>query len=234
MKHKKLYFAGLLALVGVAACGTSSEGQLPTPEMISEALPTITEMPGDWDETQRQVFLVREPENPSIDPSIWCSGAEEVTKNLIQLAGSTGADVEMQVTTSSKMARLMRLQAWSNESVTEYYRDAKEAVRICDGTSSTDSDGVVSVTEVISARDIGDESISWLQSTTPPPSLQQEKFTSMNSRTTIARFGDIMMILQLSDVSMSEATALLTDEQWWAIVELAGRKLDKLAEQVRD
>jgi hypothetical protein len=31
MKHKKLYFAGLLALVGVAACGTSSEGQLPTP-----------------------------------------------------------------------------------------------------------------------------------------------------------------------------------------------------------
>jgi hypothetical protein len=33
--------------------------------MISEALPTITEMPGDWDETQRQVFLVREPENPS-------------------------------------------------------------------------------------------------------------------------------------------------------------------------
>jgi hypothetical protein len=113
-------------------------------------------------------------------------------------------------------------------------RCGQSQVRICDGTTSTDSDGVVSVTEVISARDIGDESISWLQSTTPPPSLQDEKFTSMNSRTTIARFGDIVMILQLSDVSMGETAESMTDEQWWAIVELAGRKLDKLDEQVHD
>ena len=234
MKHKKLYLAGLLALVGIAACGTSSEGQLPTPEMISESLPTITEMPGDWDETQRQVFLIREPENPSIDPSIWCSEAEEVTKNLVQLAGSTGADVEMQSDTPSGTARLMRLQAWSNVDVEEYYRDAKEAVRICDGTTSTDSVGVVEITEVISGRDIGDESISWAQRTTPPTSLQEEKFSSMYSRTTIARFGDIVMILQLGDVSMGDEAAFLTEEEWWTIVEIAGVKLDKLDEQVHD
>ncbi len=234
MKHRMNWYVGLLVVVGLSACVTSSEGQLPTPDMISEALPTITEMPGEWDETQRQVFLTREPENPSIDPSIWCASAQEVTKNLIQLAGSTGADVEMQADMRSGVARIMRLQAWSNADVEEYYRDAKEAVRICDGTTSTDSVGVVEITEVIAGRDIGDESISWGQRTTPPTSLQEEKFSSMYSRTTIARFGDIVMVLQLGDVVMGDTAELLTEEEWWSIVELAGRKLDKLSEQVHD
>jgi hypothetical protein len=42
------------------------------------------------------------------------------------------------------------------------------------------------------------------------------------------------MILQLGDVSMGDEAAFLTEEEWWTIVETAGRKLDKLDEQVHD
>ena len=222
----------VVLLVVATGCTRSAEGQLPTPEMISESLLTITEMPGDWNESQRQIFTEREPENPSIDPSIWCPAAKEVTKNLMKLAGTSGADVEMQKEATSGPSSMMRLQAWSNNDVNAYFRDAREAVRICDGTTSTDEVGVVSIAEVIEGRDIGDESISWQQRVTPPSALQEGKFGT-TSRTTIARFGDILMVLQIGDVQL-ETVKAMTEDEWWSIVELAGRKLDELSEQVHD
>ena len=217
----------------VASCTRSAEGQLPTPDMLSDALPTITEMPGDWRETQRQVFTIRGPENPSIDPSIWCGDASELTQGLVDLAGDSGADVEMQAVMVAGTPRLMRLQAWANDDVEDYFRDAKEAVRICDGKTVTDEDGVTNVYDVIQARDIGDESVSWLQTTTPPASAGEEKRSS-TGRTTIARFGSIVMVLQLGDVAQAGTSNAMSEDEWWDIVELVGGKLDDLDEQVHD
>lgn len=231
MKNKKLFAIAALALV--SSCTKSAEGEKPTPDMLSDALPTITEMPGDWRETQRQVFNERGAENPSIDPSIWCPDASNVTKNLIDLAGDSGADVEMQAVMVGDTPRLMRLQAWANDDVEAYYRDAKEAVRICDGKKTTDADGVETEYDVISARDIGDESISWKQTTVPPASTQAEKLSSV-SRTTIARFGSIVMVLQMGDMQKAGTSTVMPEDEWWDIVELAGGKLDDLDEQVHD
>ena len=232
MRNKAFMAAATLALV-LGACTKSADGQIPTPEMLSDALPTITEMPGDWDESQRQVFTTRGAENPSIDPSVWCPAAEMVTGDLLDLAGESGADVEMQARAAGANPRLMRLQAWANNDVEAYFRDAKEAVNICDGETVTDADAVVSTYDVIDGRDIGDESISWLQTTTPPVSTQKEKMSSIG-RTTIARFGSIIMVMQMGDVAMGETSTLMAEEDWWDIVELAGKKLDDLDEQVRD
>lgn len=225
-----------LALVAVGlfvltSCTRSAEGQLPTPEMLSETLPSITEMPGDWNESQRQVFAVRGNENPSIDPSVWCPAAQEVTKNLIELAGSSGADVEMQAETSGGQPRMMRLQAWANDEVKAYFRDAKEGVRICDGETVTSSAGVTEKYSVIEGKDIGDESISWMQTTTPPASTQTEKLQTVG-RTTVARFGSIIMVLQLGDMAFTDSVAPMNEDEWWDIVELAGKKLETLDEQV--
>ncbi len=217
----------------VASCTRSAEGQMPTPDMLSDALLTITDMPGDWNESQRQVFTERGPENPSIDPSIWCSDSREVTDDLIDLAGRSGADVEMQSTSANGAPRLMRLQAWANDEVEAYFRDAKEAVRICDGQTETDDDGVVSTYGVIGSRDIGDESISWAQTMTPPASAGAEKRSSV-SRTTIARFGSIVMVLQIGDIATSAGQSTMAEDDWWDIVEVAGEKLDDLDEQVHD
>jgi hypothetical protein len=226
-----------LALIGVAlivltSCTRSAEGQLPTPEMLSETLPTITDMPGNWNETQRQVFAVRGNENPSIDPSVWCPAAREVTKNLIKLAGSSGADVEMQAEMTEGRPRMMRLQAWANNDVKAYFRDAKEGVRVCDGGTVTLSGGVTEKYSVIEDKDIGDESISWMQTTTPPASKQTEKFQTVG-RTTVARFGSIIMVLQIGDMAFTNSVTPMNEDEWWDIVELAGKKLDTLDEQVR-
>lgn len=204
---------------------------MPTPAMISDALPTITDMPGDWRETQRQAFDTRGPENPSIDPSVWCPDAAMVTGDLVEFAGEAGADVEMQFIGSTSGSRLMRLQGWANENSDEYYADAKEAVRICDGTTSTDDSGAVMSTDIILNLDIGDESISWAQTTTPPEGTQKDKMEWV-SRTTIARFGAIIMVLQLGDASPTGTGTLMSEDDWWSIVEMAGKKLHDLDKQV--
>lgn len=217
-----------LMLVG---CTRSAEGQMPTPAMISDALPTITDMPGDWRETQRQAFVMRGPENPSIDPSVWCPAAAMATGNLVELAGGAGADVEMQFTGTSSGSRLMRLQGWANDNAAEYYADAKEAVHICDGTTTTDESGAVTATDIIKSRDIGDESISRAETTTPPEGTQKDKMEWI-SRTTIARFGAIIMVMQIGDAAPTGAGELMNEDDWWSIVELAGKKLHDLDKQV--
>ncbi|MEY3690454.1 MAG: hypothetical protein RJB57_109 [Actinomycetota bacterium] len=225
--------ATFVALLLLAACTRTATGQHPTPADISNALPTITEMPGTWNETQRQVFDTRDAENPSIDPSVWCAEAAEATKNLVELAGESGADVEMQADDTNNGARMMRLQAWSNDDVRAYFSAAAEAVRICDGTSLVDADGVGRSWDVIESRDTGDESISWAEQTVPPTDTRGDKFENIG-RTTIARFGDILMVLQLGDANWTGSTEEMAEADWWAIVVLAGRKLAILDAQVHD
>lgn len=223
----------VLALSLVSGCAKSAEGQHPDPAMLSGALLTITDMPGQWRETQRQAFSKREAENPSVDPSIWCPGAGNVTKNLVSLAGDAGADVEMQDLSAGNRYRLMRLQAWSNDNVDAYFADAKEAVHICDGKTTTDASGATTANSIIDNRDIGDESISWEERITPPPSTRKQKMESLG-RTTIARFGGIIMVLQMGDGGMTGTASLMDEDAWWAVVEKAGKRLADLDRQVHD
>ena len=227
-------FIVLLAVpVLLSGCVRSASGEKPNPEQISDALPTITDFEGNWKETQRQVFEVRDVENPSLDPSVWCPAAKEVTKNLEELAGQSGADVEMSIEQSGQPTSMLRIQAWSNDDVDAYFGDASEAARICDGTTLTDDNGVTTTSQLISARDIGDESISWSDETVPPPSTQNEKMASIG-RTTIARFGDILMIAQVGTVNWTGEQTIMDEDKWWEIVEIAGKKMHDLDKQVHD
>ncbi|MEY4366258.1 MAG: hypothetical protein RLZZ305_1602 [Actinomycetota bacterium] len=222
-----------VAVVLLVSCTKTATGQHPTPADISNALPTITEMPGKWNETQRQVFQKRANENPSLDPSVWCTEASQVTAELPSLAGGSGADVEMQSDDSNDGARMMRLQAWSNDDVAAYFTNAAEAARICDGKSGVDADGVGRSWSLVENRDIGDESVSWVDRTVPPAATQGDKFESIG-RTTIARFGGILMVMQIGDANWTGTTNQLAEDDWWAVVELAGRKLAILDAQVHD
>ena len=229
----RTFLTAVLPLVVLVGCTRVATGQKPTPAMISDELLTITDMPGNWNESQRQAFTQRGPENPSLDPSVWCAQASTVTKGLLENAGQSGADVEMQLSSNTELRRMMRLQAWSNDNVKAYFRDAKEAARICDGTTTTDDSGAATTTEVIENRKIGDESISWSQKVTPPLKTQDQKFESVG-RTTIARFGDILMVLQLGDAAPVGTSQLMKESDWWAIVEKAGKKLESLDNRVHD
>lgn len=68
---------------------------------------------------------------------------------------------------------------------------------------------------------------------TPPTSTQTEKLQSV-SRTTIARFGSIIMVLQMGDMAFTGSVQELKEDEWWDIVELAGKKLDALDNQVHE
>jgi hypothetical protein len=219
------FIASLIVVAAVStACGTKSASGFPTPQKLSDALLTVTDMPSGWSESQRDVFTTRAPENPSIDPSIWCSAASTSAKNLVTLAGNSGADVEMSFAMGSGPNRMMRLQAWSNADVSKYFSAAAESVHTCDGASWTDSDGASTTDVVIPGHTIGDQSISWSETVTPPAGTGKDKFESLG-RTTIARFGNILMVLQLGDAAPVGTGTLMADADWWAIVEKAGTKL---------
>lgn len=216
--------AGLLFAVG---CTKSADHGELSPERLSDGLLTITEMSGNWQETQRQFFSERSNENPSIDPSLWCPEAADVASDLPSLAGASGADVEMQSKDTQGGARMMRLQAWSNADATQYVDRVIEAARLCDGIEWTDEIQVTASNDVIDDRQIGDASVSWLTRIVPPPTTQKDKFESVG-RTTVARIGSIVMVLQIGDANWTGTTEPLEEDQWWSIVEAAAKKLDRL------
>lgn len=225
--NKKLS-AFLLAGVVLGTGCTKSDGTGdPSPSELSAALLTVTDMPSGWEESQRQVFDSRGNENPSIDPSVWCAAAAEESKDLVALAGESGADVEMNLSGAAG-PRMMRLQAWSNDDASAYFAAAKASAEACDGSSSTDTDGVKTESHVITGRSVGDESVSWSERTVPPAATQKDKLESIG-RTTVARFGHVIMVMQLGDAAPAGTAALMPEDDWWVIVQLAANKLKKAA-----
>lgn len=216
-----------LGLLVGAGCTRNTDTSEPTPQDLADALISITDLEGNWQESQRQYFSERSQENPSIDPTMWCPQAAEVAGELVDLAGQAGADVEMQNKDVEGGARLLRLQAWSGADAGVYLERIIEAVEICDGVEYTDENEVTSSTDVIDGRRVGDESVSWITRVIPPPNTQKEKFESLG-RTTVARLGNIVMILQVGDANWTGTTETMAEDDWWKIVETAADKLKDL------
>jgi len=211
---------GLVLVVGVTACAKSADK---SPTNLADALLGITDMPGDWQETQRDAFTTRSNENPSIDPSVWCPDSKVEAAKLTGLAGDAGADVEMQMQSAgNEMPRLMRLQAWRNDDARRYFAQAQTVVNMCDGAKWTEAPGVSQEMWKIDGPEVGDESVSWGTTMAPPSGLGK---ASSTGRTTIARLGDIIMVLQIGDYATGADLPALTDEEWRDIVQRAADKL---------
>ena len=231
MAHMKRRVAVSFALIAISlsACTkeTDGNGKFRSTKELSDALLSVTDMPAGWEESQRQIFETRGNENPSIDPSVWCKQAESTAAPLVGLAGDAGADVEMtKPHGGGNGASMLRLQAWSNADVEEYFATAREAVTECDNVTTTDENGAVSTVTLVTDKNIGDESVSFSQQLTPPSGTKGEKFGSI-SRTTIARFGKVLMVIQVGDAAPTGTLALMDETQWWNIVNLAANKLKK-------
>lgn len=194
-----------------------------SPQALSRALLEITDMPGDWQETQRDVFETRGNENPSLDPSIWCPDAATEAAGLIDLAGDAGADVEMQMQIDGEeVPRLMRLQAWRNDDVRQYFEQLLTMVNICDGAQWTEEPSVTTEMWKIDGPEVGDESVSWGSRLVPPEGKEQ---AASMGRTTVARLGEVIMVLQIGDFTTASSVGELTDADWREIVQRAADKL---------
>ena len=210
----------VFGLVTMAGCTKSADK---SPEGLSGRLLGIADMPGEWRETQRDVFAQRSNENPSIDPSVWCPKASAEVEKLTTLAGNAGADVEMQAESSGvEIPRLMRLQAWRNDAVREYFATLQTVVNICDGAKWNADPGVSEEMWKIDGPEVGDESVSWGSTTVPPSGTDKAK---ANGRTTVARLGEVIMVLQIGDFTTTTGSPTLSDGEWREIVQRAADKL---------
>lgn len=222
---KHVLLAGVLIAVTLSGC-TKSAGR--SPESLSKGLLDITDMPGEWQETQRDVYTTRAVENPSIDPSTWCPGAKEEVTKLDDLAGDAGADVEMQMQVDgAEVPRMMRLQAWRSESASDYFAEIVTVLNICDDAKWAEDTGVaqgVLIQEIwkIDGPEVGDESVSWGSQVVPP---KGKEMATSSGRTTVARLGEVIMVLQIGDFTTSSGAGQLGDADWREIVQRAADKL---------
>lgn len=201
MSRRKIIACVAVASLLLAACGDDSDssdttapnGSAVTLQQLSDALLTETDlgddMGGSWMETQRDMFITREPENPSIDPSLWCDEADG--DGLTMLAGQEGADVELKLGDEAS-SFMVRQQAWSNGDVENYFTAIKDAVDTCDGTTWTDEEGNSYTMGPTEVPTIGDESVSWGITIDLVEASQPESIALQ----TVAKFGNVIMVLQ--------------------------------------
>jgi hypothetical protein len=204
---------------GTGTTGTGAAGAF-TPQQLSNALLTASDLGDGWTEMQRDMFTTREPENPSIDPSLWCPAAD--ADGLAALAGQEGADVELSLGTPEALF-LVRQQAWTNADVDRYLAAATAAVATCLGVTWDDGAGnTYTLQPSTTMPTIGDESISW----TVTVELEDTNRTASFADQTIARLGDVVMVIQ-GGGSMTTSPAA-TAPDLVPIVRAAGDKMTAL------
>lgn len=212
-----------IAALALAGCRTADETLHPPSELVG-ALLTVNDVGTDWRETQRDAFDERENENPVIDATQFCAAGASDAAALPDLAGQAGADVEMQRKESSRM---LRMQAWSNAEVGEFFDTVEAAAKACDNTEWTDADGVTYSFDVIDGPGIGKEVVHWKVIASPPAGKPEKEFGAAG-RTTVARYGDTIMMLEIGDFAPDPAGQMLDEDEWGRIVSAAGDKIDEL------
>lgn len=218
----------LLALAAVLPACKSGGGSNPlTPQQLSAGLLTMADVKYEWNETQRQTFDPRGNENPSIDPSMFCPDAASDASSLQTLAGDAGADVEMEAKGITGGARLLRQQAWSDDNAIDYVTAVKAAVEACDGKSWTDEGGATTTFDALDDAGVGDESVGFASTITPPPGTEKQKYES-RGRLIVVRQGDIVMVLQAGDFAPEGSTNVLSESAWTGLVEAAAKRIEDL------
>lgn len=214
----------LAGLVLIAGCRQVSGEPHSTTE-LSDALLTVSDLGAEWQESQRDIFDERANENPVIDASTFCPEVVESVGVLDDLAGQAGADVEMRAKSTTRM---MRLQAWDNEDSDRFFSKISDIVRTCDGTKwSDDAVGTSTTFDLIDGPSVGDESIHWIVTSSPPSDNPDGKFGGAG-RTTVARFGNVTMVLQVGDFALDPTSVLMPEDDWRGLVLKAAAKIDEL------
>ena len=213
-----------LAPLGVlSACGDDSAKQHSTTE-LSAALLTVDDLGGSWTEDHSYSFDQRTAENPPVDSSAFCPAASTETASLTDLAGPSGAEVELKMGDS----RTVRIQLWDNGDAEAYFNVVDSAVKTCDATEWTDDTvGSTNSFTAIEGPSVGDDSVNWLGITTPPTDNPHGKYGG-TSHTTVARFGSVIMTMHVHDIAVSSDSTTITDEEWRSLVSKAAEKVADL------
>lgn len=196
------------------SCGGDGGGESLTPQQLGDALPQLTDLGTGWSETQREVFTTRQPENPSIDPSLWCEQAAADDATMQSLAGDAGADAEFEYSVPKGLHRGLRIQAWNNPDAKRYFVALTSAFDRCNGEAWNDGEGSSYTVSPADGPSLGDESLHW--------TVRIESDGGVKSvwvaRHSVVRIGYTVLVAQLGDVGPGATLEPLGDDQWSKIV----------------
>ena len=214
----------LSALPMLPACSDSSGDHLSMTE-LSTALPTVDDLGSPWTENHRYSFDSRTAENPPIDASYFCPAVESDAPRLADLTGPSGAEVEMKFGNES---RTLRVQLWDDSDAKSFIDLVSNDVTTCDGATFTDETvGAETTVTAIDGPALGDASISWLRTSTPPSDNPQGKYAG-SGRTSVVRFGTVIMFVHLHDYALEPSGTAITDADWATILQRVAVKVSGL------
>jgi len=87
--------------------------------------------------------------------------------------------------------------------------------------------GASTAFDLIEGPSVGDESIHWIVTSFPPSDNPDGKFGGAG-RTTVARFGNVTMVLQVGDFALDPTSVLMPEDDWRGLVLKAAAKIDEL------
>ena len=189
---------------------------------LSRALVEVGDLPAGWTETQREMFDVRQLENPSLDNSLWCPKVSDSKSELNNLAGDAGADVEMEFREGTGVSVAMRLQAWSNSDVKRYFSLATSMIEKCDDESWTDN-GVTYTENIVDGVQVGDGSISWQVDISSKNATVN--FSSTN-KLSLVLFGDSIALLQYGKNTTAGSEESLLSAEWLTVANIVMKRLE--------
>lgn len=206
------------------SCGGGTTGDPLTPQQLGDALPTVTDLGQGWSETQRDVFTNREPENPSIDPSLWCDRASTDDATMQTLAGDEGADAEFELSVPDGFHRGLRIQAWNNPDAKRYMTALDRAFDACNGEAWDDGAGSTYSVGPSEGPDLGDDSVHWTVRIDADGGVK----SVWVARQWVVRTGYTIVVAQLGDVGPGTPLEPMDDEQWSSIVSEAIERINSL------
>lgn len=202
-----LAIAAMGSIGFMVSCSDDTSEVVIANERLATGLLTVEDLGEGWTETQRTRFEMREPENPSIDPSLWCPQADSTALRLVELAGDAGVDAEFEKV-SKGSSRYVRLQAWSNTEVAEFMTSVGKALEECDGVAWDDGSGTTYRVTALGGPVVGDDVVNWeIDIVTSTPTGEVASL----SRGSAFRIGEAVAVFQ--EGGMDGAMSITEDDR---------------------
>ena len=228
-------WAVLLLLVASCGNGGSSAEKNYTPEQLATVLLTAAEVGPGWTQADRQVptttttsSSVPTPSSTAEPSTAFCPA---VGTKAVEFERRTSDELATSVVLSSPDATEVRPigmieKLWSVDGAAALFGDMKAALPNCIGQTWTTSTGEqVTLASITGLPTIGDESFSFLATTTEPTHSGDVEWYIP---TTIARFGNVIATLNGLDIHNTGVAPTLTVPQLNTIFTTAAKKIEAL------
>lgn len=197
--------------ISALSTSTNPSQSGPTPNELAAALVTPGDLGAGWQTMQSQTFTSRDG-IPVVDSSIWCPSAMSSMASLASLAGNQGSIIGLRAVGLARgRSHQITEQLWSGPYASDFVNQFARGVLECEGKPWTDAEGSGVVLDSLEVDTFGEVSASAIVVVTATEAGTQFVY---RTRISVARIGDVVMILNEADAQEAGTAPLWSTDEW--------------------